>query len=569
MTAIDRNDLLKRWEPLLEGIGDDHIAYQTARLFENQAKEFTKQNLNEEALSPMATTTGKIGTFQKFAFPLIRRTYPELMFNKIGATQAMDGPVSQIFYMGNSRGINADEQIMYSKFNITPRNLIASKIGSYSPSTYENENFPFAGENNNFPSGLQNVAAVTGPGATLQPDTSVASSFDLSNVINAANGSPSTTFGGKLAAFPSANSILGYSVSAAERLRSTEIPEVNLHIQKQTVQARERKMRALWTLEAAQDLKAYHNLDMEAELTDLLSKEMNLEIDRELIEDIRMIAYGPGVVGSMGGFHLESLYQGNADNFPPIGGTGTARPGDTFVAGAYEYDFSDDLRAEEAGIDATNNDGINRKYSNIFVMDIKRFIDPGIGSLRPRHLGEAYSNILALINFASTDIYRTTLRGPGNVLVMSPIMCSFLESAAKLEGGISREDAPTNMGANQIAYAGKFFGKYDVVVDPMFPEDEIIVGYKGNNAMDAGFFYCPYIPLQPLDTVTDPETFQPRKGILTRYGKVAVQPASRFYRVIRVIGAGSDFLTPQIFRNTSHNGTEFSANQYDTRGTAT
>src|SRR5210317_209523 len=129
MTALDRNDLLKRWEPLLEGIESDHIAYQTARLFENQAKEFTKQSLNEE-LSDTATTTGKIGTFQKFAFPLIRRTYPELMFNKIGATQAMDGPVSQIFYMGNSRAIGSTEQVMYSKFNITPRNLVATKINS-------------------------------------------------------------------------------------------------------------------------------------------------------------------------------------------------------------------------------------------------------------------------------------------------------------------------------------------------------------------------------------------------------------------------------------------------------
>ncbi|MAC31976.1 MAG: hypothetical protein CME38_00020 [Haliea sp.] len=287
---------------------------------------------------------------------------------------------------------------------------------------------------------------------------------------------------------------------------------------------------------------------MEAELTDLLSKEMNLEIDRELIEDIRMIAYGK--IADGGGFYLDSLYQGNADNFPGIGGAGVAQPGDTFVAGAYEYDFGTDLASEE-----TN--GINRKYSNIYVMDIKQFIDGSQTNLRPRHLGEAYSNILALVNFASTDIYRTTLRGPGNVLVMSPVMLSFLESAAKLEGGIDRGDSPTNMGANQIAYAGKFAGKYDVICDPMFPEDEIIVGYKGTNAMDAGFFYCPYIPLQPLDTVVDPETFQPRKGILTRYGKVAVQPASRFYRVIRVIGVGSDFLTPQIFRNTSHTGTDF------------
>lgn len=538
MTAIDRNDLLKRWEPLLEGIGDDHIAYQTARLFENQAKEFTKSNLNEEALSPGATTTGRIGTFQKFAFPLIRRTYPELMFNKIGATQTMDGPVSQIFYMGNSR-VRQDgtEEVMYSKFNLTPKNLVPTKIGSASADT----GLAFEATNGNYTSALDR----TGVGAN---------GFDLSNVLNATNGSPSTTMGGQLASFPLSTTILGFSVSSGERLRGSEIPEVNLHIQKQTVQARERKMRALWTLEAAQDLKAYHNLDMEAELTDLLSKEMNLEIDRELIEDIRMIAYGPGAVGST--WYLESLYQGGADDFKGIGGAdnGTT-PGGTFVAGAYEYDFKTDLAAEESEVGGGG--GIDRKYSNIYVMDIKNFINGSTNNLRPRHLGEAYSNILALVNFASTDIFRTTLRGPGNVLIMSPVMASFLESAAKLEGGLAREDGPTNMGANQIQYAGKFAGKYDVVIDPMFPEDEIIVGYKGSNPMDAGFFYCPYIPLQPLDTVVDPETFQPRKGILTRYGKVATQPASRFYRVIRVIGAGSDFLTPEIFRNTAHTGDGF------------
>ena len=541
MTALDRNDLLKRWEPLLEGIGDDHIAYQTARLFENQAKEFTKQSLNEE-LSDGATTTGKIGTFQKFAFPLIRRTYPELMFNKIGATQAMDGPVSQIFYMGNSRAIGADEQVMYSKFNITPRNLIAGKIGTVSaPGT--GGTFGVPGEGSSDPLTIAQVSA---------------GNFDLSNVINDDNGSPSTTMGGKLASFPDSKSILGYSVSAGERLSGSAIPEVNMHIQKQTVQARERKMRALWTLEAAQDLKAYHNLDMEAELTDLLSKEMNLEIDRELIEDIRMIAYGPAAAGDIGGWYLQSLYQGGADDFSQSTGVGQNNPTTagqgTFVAGAYEYDFSDALAAEDST--QLSPSGAGRRYSNVYVMDVKRFMN-STTAFAPQTLGHVYSNVLALINFASTDIYRTTLRGPGNVLITSPVIASMLESAAKLEGGLPEGMGPTNMGGNQIQYAGKFAGKYDLVIDPMFPEDEIIVGYKGTNAMDAGFFYCPYIPVQPLDTVTDPETFQPRKGILTRYGKVAVQPASRFYRVIRLIGTGNDYLTPEIFRQTTNGAVDF------------
>ena len=539
---IDRNELLKRWEPLLEGITDEHIAHTTARLLENQAKEFTKQGLNEETIGDTATTVGKIGTFQKFAFPMIRRMYPELIFNKIGATQAMEGPVSQVFYMGNSRAHQGVEQVMYSKFNITPRNLTSVPIGS----------------NNLHASSLYGVAWTPGGASSLAVGAStvaqpgVASSFDLSNVLSHNNGSPSTTMGGQLASYPSATSILGYSVSAGERLATTAIPEVNMHIQKQTVQARERKMRAVWTLEAAQDLKAYHNLDMEKELTDLLSKEMNLEIDRELIEDIRMIAYGPGNVDSLGGWRLASLYQGGADNFTGMGGDAVNNDngnGGTFVAGSYEYDFNTELANEDLS-------GINRKYSNIYVVDLKHLLS-NTTNMAPQHLGHLFSNVLAMINFASQDIYKTTLRGPGNVIITSPVMATMLETASKLEGGLAREDGPTNTAGSQIQYKGKFAGKYDQIVDPMFPEDEIIIGYKGGNAMDAGFFYCPYIPLQPLDTVVDPETFQPRKGILTRYGKVAVAPASRFYRVIRVIGVGSDWLTPETWRNTSHTGTSF------------
>ena len=89
-------------------------------------------------------------------------------------------------------------------------------------------------------------------------------------------------------------------------------------------------------------------------------------------------------------------------------------------------------------------------------------------------------------------------------------------------------------------------------VDPMYPEDEIMMGYKGSNAMDSGFIYCPYIPLQQLPLIHDPETFQPRKGILTRYGKVAITPESRFYRIIRIVGPLTNYLTVPFARVVSN-----------------
>jgi hypothetical protein len=454
----------------------------------------------------------------------------------IGSTQPMEGPVSQIFYIGSSRaGNNAgtyEQQSIYSKYQITYRGLVASAIGSVSgPGS----------------AGVWNDTANSGNGL-IPANFSAEGSFDVSNVLSATRGSPSSTYGGKIAGFPDARTIDAWYVSAGEQLRASGIPEVSFHIQSQAVVAGTRKMRALWTIEAAQDLKAYHNLDLERELTDLLSKEIALEIDRELIEEIRGIAYGFATTSTGNfGWTPRKLDNPNANSFantygasPP--GFGESNLGTGFTPSAFEYDF-------HAGI-PTNDPA----RSNVFVMDLTNPLY-GFGNVQfaPQHFGHVYSNLLALINHASQDIYKTTMRGPGTVLITSPLVASLLESAAKLEGGLPEKDGPTNMG-NRIEYRGKFAGKYTLIVDPLFPEDEIIVGYNGTNPMDAGFVYCPYIPLMPIQTITDPETFQPRKGIMTRYAKAAVAPASRFYRVIRLVGAGKSYLTPSIARGTKLNG---------------
>mgnify|MGYP003644371055 CR=1 FL=1 len=527
------NELLQKWGKALDGIKDQYTARVTAQLLENQAKAVLNEQsrIQEEVISTGGTTVGNIGVFQKFAFPLVRRVYPNLVFNYIGATQPMDSPVSQIFYLGNSRwsspaGTGPTQQVVYSKFNLTYRGLVTSGIGSFSGANPAAEGPGWQVPNGGAGSGLIGSRAATG--------------FDLSNVLLSTRGGVSTTLGGKIAAFPTSTTIMGWVVSAGERLDSTGIPEIQFHIEQQPVVARTRKMRALWTIEAAQDLKAYHNLDLEKELTELLSKELTLEIDRELIEDIRMIAYGMGSTGSLGGWDARSL--------DPHQDSNSLR----------EYGQSPDLN-NAAGVNGWTPSAFQwgngslpstgATATNVWAVDLADFVG---GAYAPQHLGQRFSNLLAVINLASQDIYKSTMRGPGTVLITSPLIAALLESAAKLEGGLAEKDGPTNMGTS-IEYKGKFAGKYDLIVDPMFPEDEIIVGYKGSGPMDAGFVYCPYIPLMPLPMVTDPGSFQPRKGIMTRYAKAAVQPSSRFYRVIRLIGAGAGYMTPNIARNTAVN----------------
>ena len=473
--------LCDKWAPILEGVSDQYTRETTAVLLENQARHVLAEQAKSGMLEEATTAVGSLGTFQKFAFPLVRRVFPELIANKVVGVQPMQGPVSQVFYLGMDRTAHTGGTVesVYSKKNLTYKGLSGSAMG--------------------------NIGGLDVSSGTLNASS-----------INASGG----TMGQNIAAFPNAGSLSQWATSAGENLGvsgvagvNADIPDLSFHIEQQAVIAKTRKFRALWTIEAAQDLKAYHNLDLERELTDLLGKEVALEIDREILEDLRSIAYDSIDSGL---FNRAALDNAGSNSFPQV---------DTGPNGDYEYGFSPD-GSETLGQD-----------KNVTFVD---FATTAL-SLAPRHVGEVYANLVAAVNFAAQDIYKTTFRGAGNYIITSPIVAAMLQSAAKLEGGIDSAEAGT-LGAN-IQYKGKWQGMYDIYVDPMWPDDELLIGYKGSNAMETGYVYSPYIPIQMLPTVVDPNSFQPRKGLITRYGKTAISPSSRWYRIIRLVGADSRYMT--------------------------
>ena len=490
------DDLVQKWGPALDGIENDYTKRVTAQLLENQLKSAQQEQIDEAAVGTGTTTVGSLGTFQKFAFPLVRRVFPELIANQLVSVQPMSGPVSQVFYLGAARAYDTTRQTIYSKYNLTYRGLTT---GEPTPNDMS----------------LDETLATDRDSSQELGGSALSASFE--------NGS---NMAKEIAEWPNATFAQGWSVSAGEQLAGTGIPEVTLQIEQQPVVARTKKMRALWTLEASQDLRAYHNLDLERELTDLLGKEIRLEVDRELIENLRGLAYD--IAGQAGNLFNESYLdqdtnQGAMGDFTSPGSTQDSK------FGGFLFD------KDGAALSLPNDSAGTNK--NVFLVDF----ESSALNFAPRHVGDVYANLLATINFASQDIFKTTQRGAGNWLLCSPVVATILETAARLTGGIEAADAPTNFGPGSIQFRGKFMGRYDLFVDPLYPEGEIMVGYKGGNPMDGGFVYAPYIPFQALPTITDPESFQPRKGILTRYGKAAVAPASRFYRIIRLVGAASIF----------------------------
>jgi hypothetical protein len=519
------NALTDKWSPILEGINDAHTRECTAVLLENQARHV----LAEQAKSGMleeSTTVGQLGTFQKFAFPLVRRVFPELIANKIVGVQPMQGPVSQVFYLGFDRSANGATQGVYGKYLNTYRGLTAQ---------------PLAPSGLGLPLDTNTIGWDSSGNQTFSGSLGLGSGYanDADPLFVDHN---TSTVGAQIAAFPGRN-LTQFNTSAGEAISDTEIPEISFHIEQQAVIARTRKFRALWTIEAAQDLRAYHNLDLERELTDLLGKEVALEIDREILEDLRQIAYDVNPAADVDGFNRAGLDLANGNNFPAD---------HDWTPESFTYGQGAHLNTNSPGNGTNPPDGGTSKTSfgagtnkNVYFVD---FASSSL-NLSPRHVGEVYSNLLAAVNFAAQDIYKTTYRGAGNYIITSPLVAAMLQSAAKLEGGIDSGEAG-QLGA-QILYKGKWAGMYDVYVDPLWPEDEILVGYKGSSPMEGGYVYAPYIPIQMLPTIVNPADFQPRKGLITRYGKAVVTPASRWYRIIRLVGANSNFLT-QPFQRISN-----------------
>ena len=480
------DDLIQKWGPALDGIENDYTKRVTAQLLENQLKS-ASERVDEAGVGTGTTTTGALGTFQKFAFPLVRRVFPELIANSLVSVQPMSGPVSQVFYMGSARSYGETREQLYSKYNLTYRGLTTAAAGGT------------VADLDSMPAG--------GPTEPTLGNAAMSATTMMSAIADWPTGEPSTAPGH------------GWSVSAGEKLSGSSIPEVSMTIEQQPVVARTKKMRALWTLEASQDLKAYHNLDLERELTDILGKEIRLEVDRELIDDLRGLAYD--LSSSPGMFQpgmLDQTTPTNTMNFSPAGDS-------TFN----QFNFNG-VDGASLGLPGSTQGG----NSNVWLVDFQS----SALNFAPRHVGDIYANLLATINFASQDIYKTTQRGAGNWILCAPVVATILETAARLTGGIEKSDAPTNFSPGSIQYRGKFMGRYDLYVDPLYPEGEMLMGYKGSGPMDGGFIYAPYIPFQAMPTIVDPDSFQPRKGILTRYGKVAVAPASRFYRIIRIVGSG-------------------------------
>jgi hypothetical protein len=143
--------------------------------------------------------------------------------------------------------------------------------------------------------------------------------------------------------------------------------------------------------------------------------------------------------------------------------------------------------------------------------------------------GQWFQTLGTKIQKVSNKIHQKTLRGGANFLVCSPSVATILES---IPGYAAQTDGNQEKFAMGVQRIGSLASRFQVYKNPYMTENTILLGYRGSQFLEAGAVYAPYVPLMMTPLVYDPETFTPRKGLMTRYAKKMIRP--EFYGKIFV-----------------------------------
>ena len=532
--ATQRNETqgyVTKWEKtgLLEGLGGEYDKHNTAILLENQAKQLISEANNT------ATANDE---WNGVALPLVRRIFAEISAKDFVSVQPMNLPSGLVFFLDfqygsdkspfsagdslygngtadsapfgntNAGGLYGEGRFGYSINNTA--SIAADASAPLAAAAWSDFDYDSAYSQSSVDGDYWKVLV---PTASLDfVDKEGVAAFQLFSgsqgydAISASAGVQVSAFtrydGGANITFvvPKADLVgagpvafaAGDNVSVVYQLQPTDqyrgdfednnpepnglnspainIPEINVQMKSSAIVAKTRKLKAVWTPEFAQDLNAYHALDAEAELTSILSEYISLEIDLEIL-----------------GMLLENAAAGNEV------------------------------------WSAVNNRSIVDDGANGTISDLGFY----------NSQGQWFQTLGTKIQKLSNIIHQKTLRGGANFLVCSPSVGTILESipgfAADTDG-----DAAKATYAFGVQKVGQLNGRYKVYKNPYMTSNKVLLGFRGSQFLETGAVFAPYIPLIMTPLVYDPNTFTPRKGLLTRYAKKMVRP--EFYGTIEING---------------------------------
>lgn len=492
----EEDALFSKWESALNmngGIASEHVARTTAICLENYISYLHSDArlVAEDQIQTNAFTGVNLALLG-----LIARVIPTLVGTELVGIQAMPTPKSPIFtlrwFYNNSKGqVTAGDELWKSPIDWTKNSvgvdpnyssqIIIEDTPKVGDATYNATDQPlvFANTDDNLRSlkpfifsgtmyigayrvddgtvvgeGYANGAYMPSGGVAPSPTDFVttrvaADATSIAATINAIDyeynaGTPQLN-----GARPATTTIDGAAVPITWRVKyeykgeaDPNSPEISFEITDSNVDVIRRQLRGKYTMDAAYDLQKLHGLNLDSELANMMKIELQAEINREIVADLRAMAAIVRVL-----------------------------------------DYSTMSVAAGKGITIQGN------------------------------YDDAHKVLLDSINLVAAEIFNIGRLGKGNFVLGNPTTLAFLDRVPGFVG------AGVDYNGKELGFHGSLGGKMKFYIDPNYPKNELLIGYKGPGALDAGYIHCPYLPITATPTMIHQETGDPSKIFYTRYAK--------------------------------------------------
>jgi hypothetical protein len=530
--------LAKKWAKsgLLEGL-KDYDRNNMAVILENQAKQLVlEQSSTGGNVTNGATfTPGNGEQWAGVALPLVRKIFGQIASKEFVSVQPMNLPAGLVFYLDFQYGNNVPKpfvkgQSVYGTLNQTPNSGFGNlaegglygqgrfgySINQFSASyfsgsatatlaTYQDVNFNSAYSQSVVDNKMIKISINTG---SLVLDTNGVRAFEISGSNNASI-TPSTLIndftvinGANLVFFVSGSTLATVQTSLSGSGVDNVVPGVVLFYNKAT------NFQTRGDFEdAPQDTPTPFSNPNAASSASIVIPEINVQMKSETISaKTRKLKaqWTPEFAQDLNAYHsldAEAELTGMLSEYISL-----------------EIDLEIlDMLIENAQTVANWSAQIGQQIN-------------AAGTAYVTNTAGAYYNQMSWfqtlgikLQAVSNKIHQLTLRGGANFLVCSPTVATILESipgfAADTDGA-----ADTMKYAFGVQKIGALNSRYKVYKNPYMTENTILMGFRGNQFLECGAVYAPYVPLIMTPLVYDPQTFTPRKGIMTRYAKKMIRP---------------------------------------------
>lgn len=478
------NKLVKKWEQLLaeqegevQAVAGASRQSIMAQIFENQEKDFNDpvyrdreliRAFSETDISEAMTdgdhgydadniakgqTTGPITNIGPQVMGMVRRTIPNLMMFDVCGMQPMKGPTSQVFTLRAVYGSDPLSTTAREAFHPTmaPDASFSGQAAGETIAALPTGSAMVIGTayyatiTNKEVEEIRYFIAMTADTLTLSGGAGTITAAEYQSYINVSIAEVDAAMATSVAELQE-----GFNGSTDNAWN-----EMSFRIDKQVVEAKSRQLKSQYSIELAQDLKAVHNMNADDLLSGILTSEIMVEMNREVVNLI------------------------NAQS--QMGKTGWTKG----AGAAGVFDMKD-------AVDVKGARWAGEAYKALLIQIEKEANEVARQTGRP---GGA-NFIIASRNVVSALAMTDAFVGP---------------AAQGLQNGT------LNTNTNDSVFAGVLGGKYKVFIDQYAIADYFTVGYKGQTELDAGVIFCPYVALTPLRG-SDSRNFQPVLGFKTRYG---------------------------------------------------